>query len=289
LEHQIALIDKSVTSGRGEKDQHKEKHMAVCLGLSGNPSKETFDISSWITLDDAIRVVQLLNALDEEKTKTAIRILFSAFIWKNIRNPKRREFINIKFINDAWIAQKRRENRLRDVIDGIDDIPTIHTFPQFTEGEKMSPRGVKRADGMVDIDSIDTAAVSEYGKTLWIHGDNIMNRRYDAVESHFERIPIDSWNVRHYTMVILHEFGHIIRLRGRNSTSIPLIRTNDTLYDCYMEHRQEISDRLRKERFKSSDWVTRASVDLEEWFADVFAMSFIWYVTQKGTVRMPLL
>lgn len=267
--------------------------MALCLGIlgnSGNPSKETFDISSWITLDDAIRVVQLLNALDEEKTKTAIRILFSAFIWKNIRNPKRREFINIKFINNAWIIQKRRETHLRDVIDGIS---TIHTFPQFMEGERgeksVSHTRGKRADGMVDIDNIDTAAVSEYGKTLWIHGENIMNRRYDAEESHFERVPIDSWNVRHYTMVILHEFGHIIRLRGRNSTSIPLIRTNDNLYDCYMEHRQEISDRLRKEKFKSSDWVTRASVDLEEWFADVFSMSFIWYVTQKGTVRMPLL
>jgi hypothetical protein len=262
--------------------------MDVCLDLSGDPSKETFDISSWIVLEDAIYIVQLLNAMDKEKTKLAIRKLFSSFIWKNITNPKHKRFIDIKFIDDRWIEEKRRENRLRNI---IDNISVAHTFPQFSVGEgrvNERPTGEKRADGLVDIDNINTAAVSEDGNTVWIHGDNIMNRKFDKEESNFEKISIDSWNIRHYTMVILHEFGHIIRLRVSLSTSIPLIETNDLLLNCYNQHRQKINDRLRKEKFKSSDWVTRASVDLEEWFADVFSMSFIWYVTKNGTVSMPI-
>jgi hypothetical protein len=131
---------------------------------------------------------------------------------------------------------------------------------------------------LTSIDNIDTAAVSEFGKNMWIHHENIMRKDYDMEESHFGKLPI-RWGISHYAVVILHEFGHIIRTRARRTTSLTLLTSNLSLYQCFLQFKEDILTEIK--HTDNSAKVGEKRVELEECFADMFAKSFILYITQN--------
>ena len=102
-----------------------------------------------------------------------------------------------------------------------------------------------------------------------------MNRAYDEKNTHFGKLP---HNVSHFSAVMLHEFGHILRKRSNKSSVITLFRKSPDLLKCYNDFQQDIararSKGLKKKRLALSN-------KLEEWVADIVSKSFILYATEK--------
>lgn len=136
------------------------------------------------------------------------------------------------------------------------------------------------------IDTVNTARTN--GTTLWINVPHVMNSRFDREDTHFGELP---HGVSHFSAVILHEMGHIIRERASGTTFQYMVDISPSIRKClrefeeyisevYMEmERRERSVRLAKEYENRKD-------ELEEWVADMFAKSFISHAL-KGRPKRP--
>ncbi len=195
----------------------------------------------FITKQEAREVIQLFNTFRRDKVKKAFDLLFLKFIWRFGRTKV-----------------------------GQAPLSFVEVVPHPTQGhtEKSFHRG---SDSKLD--SVRTAATD--GFTLWINKKNIMNRAYDKKNTHFGILPS---NISHFSAVMLHEFGHILRKRSNKSSVITLFRKSPELRKCYNNFQQDIararSSGLKKKRLALSD-------KLEEWIADIFSKSFILYATER--------
>ena len=206
------------------------------------------NIEKFIPRKEAFLVIEELNRFTTKGTKSALGHLFKFFIWEFNDIPKRdRKFIDIDF----------------------------------------NPNKKKSGEKGRGIDSEKTASTT--GWKLWINAKDIMNGDFDEQDTHFGRLPK---GVSHYAAVILHEFGHVLRERGEKTTFPHMMETSPLVKKCFQEYEVRIADayeefsKARASKNEGKAYILRRlwnerKDELEEWFADMFAKSFIVFAMTR--------
>ena len=236
--------------------------MTECSPLLSD-AKKRLHIEDFISPKEARRIIELLNTFRKDKTKLAFDRLFFHFVWEpNNLKPLRDPLNFIEVVPDERYMDKDVD--LRRDGDGDDDVgyPWLRSVEDFEEAGAPAPPSHKKG-----IDTIHTAATD--GSTLWINRKNIMNKAFDRRDTHFGPLPP---GVSHFSAVMLHEFGHVLRKRAKHTTIVRILRNSPDIRLCYNEF-QEDKELARKVRDK--DLYSSISDEMEEWFADIFAKSFI--------------
>jgi hypothetical protein len=231
---------------------------------------ERFRIETFLNVKEAREVIGLLNTFRKDNTGLAFRKLFQYFVWRpNNMSPLDHEPLTyVEVVPDA-----------PDTLNGGFFPPEISDYLDGT--------AVAYGDDEDDIDGINTAATD--GFTLWINRTRIMNKEFDAKDTHFGKLP---QSVSHFSAVMLHEFGHVLRKRADRTTVQTLFRESPELRSCYNEYQRKISKaretargssgKDRAEDYDIRDLEREISDEMEEWFADIYAKSFILYAFGKG-------
>lgn len=232
----------------------RKRRMEECSPLL-NRSKVRLILETFLPRDKAREIIQLFNTFRRDKTSLAFEDLFWYFVWEpNGMDPTLGP--PMKFVEIV------PDTHLRFV-----KTPT-HSRREYDDADE--PRRVFGNAGKVnDIDNISTAATD--GFTLWINRTKIMNREFDKKNTHFGSLPR---TVSHFSAVMLHEFGHVLRQRAGRTTVETMFRQSPELRKCYNEFQHKIS---KAREYRSEEEVNEMSDEMEEWFADIFAKSFIIY------------
>jgi hypothetical protein len=227
-----------------------ELETTSCSPIIFKQTKSIFEIDdAIISKKQAIRVIQLLNTFQERFTLQALEILFYTFIWRFNRISKsERYFINISFIREKNSEVIRRKER----------------------------RPTEQEHG--------TNTSSTDGWNLWINRKNIMNKKFDLDDSHFGELPS---GVSHYAVVILHEFGHVLRERANKTTFSYLMDNSPIIRKCFREFQRYIHKPSLSTIERETTMSKKKKDELEEWIADMFAKSFVLYAItdNKGEIN----
>lgn len=124
------------------------------------------------------------------------------------------------------------------------------------------------------------------GKTLWINVPNTMNVAFDQKDTHFGRLPR---GVSHFSAVILHEMGHVIRERANHTTFPYMVDISPDLGKCLREFEEYIYE-VYEEMGRSGSRKHKKEYEdrkdqREEWIADMFAKSFIVHALKARSSR----
>ncbi|MHA1682707.1 MAG: hypothetical protein ACTSUE_17340 [Promethearchaeota archaeon] len=211
--------------------------MTDCSPLLGKNRNKRLNLDHFLTRKEARGIVGLFNTFRMDKTKKAFDDLFWFFIWKP---------------NGLEVTDQPLEF--------IEVVPDKKSF--FSKRDT-----VVAAYSQEDIDGINTAATN--GLNLWINRTKIMNRSFDKKDTHFGPLPRA---VSHFSAVMLHEFGHVLRARANRTTVETMLRENPNIRTCYNGYQSKLAKaRMNKDKRR---W-KQISNEMEEWFADIFAKSFI--------------
>lgn len=209
-----------------------QRYKSKCSPLLS--TSDHLDLKSYIASDQAKNVIRLFNQFSISTLRQGFQILFAHFIW----NPNGLSEHNRDFIRFLKIAPTSRASPGYDTIN-------------------------KDEDG----DSINTAATD--GDTLWINTSKIMNRAFDSEKSHFGKLPSQT---SHFSAVMLHEFGHMIRKRASRTTFQSLLRQSPGIQECFERYQERLSYSRAPESIETFEDVEH---EMEEWVADMFSKSFI--------------
>lgn len=230
---------------KAKKKLRTQREMVDCSPLLKKDRNKRFKMKHFLTRKQARRIIGLFNTFRRNSTKWAFDDLFLYFIWKP---------------------------------NGLPRTPNPLDFTEVVPDEEYDffhdQNAVLAAHEQDDIDGINTAATN--GFRLWINKTKIMNRSFDEKDTHFGKLPPA---VSHFSAVMLHEFGHVLRARANRTTVETMLRQSPDIRTCYNEYQSRMTEaRTEKDRRK---W-RRISNEMEEWFADIFSKSFILYAFGDG-------
>ena len=223
-----------------------------------------FNLGRIIDRTTARQVIRYLNKLDKDGTKYALKGLFEHFVWNfNNLEGEERKFINIVFTPPGGSGG--------------------------SGGSQQSRRSRKSKSMGDEIDPDTPSTASTTGYTLWINEQHVMNKDFDKNVTHFGKLPK---GISHYSAVILHEFGHVIRERANETTFQFMLDISPDINRCFREFQLYISDthdqaeRAKERGYKRRSYILQQLVkkrkdELEEWIADMFAKSFIIYAMTR--------
>lgn len=206
-------------------------------------TKEVLRLHNFVSRSTAKRIIELFNAFSIGPIRRGFRLLFEHFIWgpNGMTKDDSREFLYFHRI----VSSPERLGHSR------------YDHPPRDEN---------------DVDSVRTAATD--GDTLWINTEHIMNEDFNLKKTHFGLLPD---GVSHFSAVMLHEFGHILRSRANSTTFLSLLRQSPDVHSCFDRYQQQLADAREGPSRNAYDDVKN---EMEEWIADMFAKSFIEYATE---------
>ena len=233
--------------------------MTECSPLL-NRDEKRLNLNIFITPEEARRVIQLFGTFRRDKTKLAFDKLFWFFVWKpNKLRPSPNPLIFVEVVPDDP----------KDIIYGEKSTQNYPWLQSLGEDTRLNEE---------NIDTIRKAATD--GTTLWINRESIMNKKFDQMDTHFGELPR---GISHFSAVMLHEFGHVLRKRANNTTVVRMLRNSPDIRSCYNAY-QEDKELARK--VKDKNLYGDISHEMEEWFADIFSKSFILHATSMVSEDM---
>ena len=216
--------------------------------------EKIIDLSQFITPLQAQKIIYLFNNFRNDSTKLGFHFLFLYFIWKP----------------NEMIIPKKTPLRFVEIVHGRVSSHDNSTRALKNEHASNALKQIKHDEN----EEIQTAATN--GFTLWINKFNIMNKKFNEVVSNYGKLPDQ---VSHFSAVMLHEFGHILRKRANKTTVVKIRRYNKKIQDHFDLFYKNQEHELKKTKGKKQN--KKKARCFEEWFADAFAVSFILHAFDK--------